>query len=243
VNARDKGAKILNEARKKKASVKLVITRRRGDSLEEVTGRVEGDIGDVAIVSTDSEIIAIPTEEIVAARRSLPLTTQFWCADLMTVCWNEEIFGFAGLRLLVEPSFSFAVPVQRKGFSFSPVNIANSVAIGLEINLVGAWLAGQTYIVSPHSTDLTAADGMTTAAAKSKAGIAFGLSLLNGVVGVGWGLTFWDRTTLPDFASELRNRGAANSQFIYIAIQPVTALRTAFTAIKNGRRKAAAKNE
>jgi|GEM_PF-2378525 len=188
---------------------------------------------------TSNEEVAM--HEIVEVELVRHLTSEFWCSDVVTVCWNSQRPSLSGLRLLLEPNFSVTVPIQgENGFAFSTTNIANSVAVGLEVNLAGAWLSHQAFFLTPHASELTSTEGPTAgtkASVKAKAGVGFGFSTLNGALAVGYGFSFWDRSTLPDFANTLSERRGANSNFLYISIAPGSLSRTAIVGIKEWREK------
>jgi len=205
------------------------------ESVETTSGKIRTIERDFILVDVDgADPIRINVDDIVSIRKRRFLTSEFWCSDAMTMCWNERSPILSGLRILIEPTFNFSIGKNREGLELKAGNIVNAVALGIETNIVGAWLSAQAFMISPHITEIEKiddADTLQTANVLVKAGFATGVSILSGSLGVGYGFVSFAENSLPNFAE-----GRDKMGFFYVSLQPISIIRSVFTAAK-GRKK------
>ncbi|MCB9750804.1 MAG: hypothetical protein H6713_12530 [Myxococcales bacterium] len=175
------------------------------------------------------------------------LTSDRWCADPLTLCWDKSATRptGSGFRLLLEPRLDF---VAQLGRTIDDASLKLHVVVGVEMNLAWGWLAMQGTYIAPYTAQVTgfktddAGDILNWSVdANVVSGFGAGVSLFNGVLALGYGRVFYNgdqiralHTADNDFSclEDQCGRKDYGDGFFYVALQPVSAIRAALTAAK-----------
>jgi len=162
-------------------------------------------------------------------------TSERWCADSGTWCWNQAWSGGAGLRFIGEPKLGFVFARTDEDNRVEKAGFANFTLIGGETNIWGQIVSAQYLLVTPGRVKFDALSPMV----KEKrllnpngeigvdVGWALGLSLFDGVFAFGWGKLHFDRREILNPTEE-----ETDVTFSYVNIQAISAVRSAIKAIK-----------
>lgn len=175
------------------------------------------------------------------------LASDVWCADVMTLCWNTRRTNpvGSGLRLLLEPRVDF---MAQLGTTTDESALKLHVVVGVEMNLAWSWLAVQSAYIAPYPSSISgfsndSMGGVTNWSVDMNviSGMSTGLSLLGGVLAVGYGRVFYnaDQVRALDASSSDFKCGEAECTFddygdgfLYVALQPVSAIRSVLATAK-----------
>lgn len=157
-----------------------------------------------------------------------------WLNDQLTIPFGagaEKRPILSGVRLLFEPQISIVFQDNEENKITAP-DIGDIPKLGIETNLYGAWISVQAILLLPGSTvqfdedspirleNLTRLEGGKL---KVESGYAFGLSLLDGTLGVGYSKVLFDHRGYRDADN---SANITSGDFIYVSIQPVSIVRT-----------------
>lgn len=163
-------------------------------------------------------------------------STKYWLEDLTTIAFSTDSTRFiaSGIRILIEPKLGWVQSTSDR----NPIenNVFGSGGIGFETNLIGSWVGGQVIVFAPSeiqyslNSDLRSKGKTINSDGRVKVGIGFGfgLSLMNGIISLGYSTTGVSSTEFFD-----GNTGIPSSvNSIYLNIQPVSLIKNLFTVIK-----------
>lgn len=164
---------------------------------------------------------------LAAVPAKIPIfSTQAWCADAATICWEDRWVAFSGLRFLFDLTPGWML--QSGDNRLQSNELTTAMRIGLETNLVkGIWSA-QLAIVPPFEASLDSDSPQVRdgAVPSGSVNVDFGFTaafgFFDGLVSVGGGVLSYDTRRLDDGAA-----GDLSSGFGFVSLNPLGALRWA----------------
>jgi hypothetical protein len=160
-------------------------------------------------------------------------STQAWCADAATLCWEDRWVAFSGLRFLFDVTPGWML--QSGSNRLQSNELTTAMRLGLETNLVkGIWSA-QLAIVTPFEAQLDSdsprvRDGvLSSGSVNVDFGFTAAFGFFDGLLSVGGGVLDYDTRRLDDGTA-----GDLASGFGFVSLNPIGALRWAIkTAATN----------
>ena len=162
------------------------------------------------------------------------LSSNAWLEDQLTIPFGvgaEKRPILSGIRLLFEPQLSQVFQDNEENKVTAP-DIGAIPKLGIETNLYGAWVSVQAILLLPGSTvqfdenspiRLENLTKLESGKLKVESGYAFGLSLFDGTLGVGYSKLLFDHRGYRDADN---SENLTSSDFIYVSFQPVSFVRS-----------------
>ncbi|HEY8165365.1 MAG TPA: hypothetical protein VIF83_07400 [Gemmatimonadaceae bacterium] len=157
-------------------------------------------------------------------------STENWCRDTGTICWTapKGRVAFTGIRFVGEPNTG---GLAQTGDNRVETNsLAGIIKAGFEINLYRAVVALQASFIPPARVKLDSDSKLVTSGRLANAerqigvdyGFTVGLSLINGIIALGYGRLNMDTRRIPDATSS-----ESGMNFFFFNIQPISTIRAA----------------
>lgn len=166
------------------------------------------------------------------------LSTENWLKDATTIQFSSPTSrnSLNGLRFIFEPQLG--VLIQESDNRVIVENLTTLSKIGFETNLYKNIISFQILFISPSKVQLDE-DSPLRKEGQTKDiegklnvdfGISAGLSFIDGILSIGFGGIFYDKR---GFVSSITgDRGEYQNNFIYINIQPISAIKSLIKKIK-----------
>lgn len=169
---------------------------------------------------------ALPAQAILSAGQD---GVSNWCKDSGTYCWFPTFPFLSGLRIVGEPKFGYVFAGGKADNRISTEGFGRLNVIGLETNLAGSFLAVQLSVITPGKVTLDEKSPLRTSGRLDNkngeisvdGGLALGLSLMDGIMTLGYGRVRFDKRDIANPVS-----GEARNEYFYLNLQPISSIRT-----------------
>lgn len=182
----------------------------------------------------------------ISAQNSPPafFSSENWVRDATTfkIPGRDSKASFSGIRILFEPQLGFLI--QEQGNRVIVENLSTLGKFGVETNIVKNWVSLQLLFITPTKVQLDEDSPLRQSAAipgmpatkdpegklNVDYGIGAGLSFLDGMLSLGYSGIFYDKR---GFVNIVKNEGQYQNNFIYLNIQPISAVKALVKELKD----------
>lgn len=157
-------------------------------------------------------------------------STAGWLKDDLTLVFSDKRNYLSGLRFVFEPLVG--APIQMGDNRIKSELIVASPKLGIETNIYKGWVAIQFVYFTPFQIQFDDQSPVVTqnliATNDNKVdmdfGIGAGLSLIDGIISIGFGTLYLDQRDFLKSSPQFKERYTKRS-FLSLSIQPVSAVR------------------
>lgn len=168
--------------------------------------------------------------------QSAIFSAESWCNDSGTLCWADGSAqrSLNGVRFIGEPNLGTVIQGDDNRFESKLLN--GLIQAGIEVNAFEGFVSLQATLIPPGSIQLDEDSPLVTSGRladperrmKVDIGGTFGISLLDGILALGYGHLRYDTRRIPDVQESEQGAG-----FWYVQLQPLSAIRVAIKRNKS----------
>lgn len=184
-------------------------------------------------------------DSTITKTESSVLATENWLKDATTIPFGNPEKRirlrntFNGVRLLFEPQFGHVFQTVSNRIEINDYN--GLIKFGGETNLLKGYVSLQALIIFPTTVQLDTLSMIRnnqhiidqTGRVSVDYGFALGFSFFDGIIAIGYGGLFFDKRDFINMRDIPKTTFNYQSNFVYFAIQPVSAIKTVIQNIKS----------